>query len=80
MMIRLSFSFFSVTGDRLKTWLLCAALFALSASSVITGAAEAPYPQRPLRLIIPQATGGGSDTIGRFVTQRLTENLGQPFV
>ncbi|HYH40944.1 MAG TPA: tripartite tricarboxylate transporter substrate binding protein [Burkholderiales bacterium] len=33
-----------------------------------------------MRLIIPQATGGGSDTIGRFVTQRLSDNLGQPFV
>ncbi|MES2562980.1 MAG: tripartite tricarboxylate transporter substrate-binding protein [Pseudomonadota bacterium] len=79
-MIRLSLSFFSVTDYGLKTWLLCAAWFALSVSSQIASAAEAPYPQRPLRLIIPQATGGGSDTIGRFVTQRLTENLGQPFV
>ncbi|HET7158393.1 MAG TPA: tripartite tricarboxylate transporter substrate-binding protein, partial [Burkholderiales bacterium] len=64
----------------MKTGLLCAVSFALSAPSVISGAAEPPYPQRPLRLIIPQATGGGSDTIGRFVTQRLTETLGQPFV
>ena len=58
--------------------LMCAALLTLLGSSV--GAAEPPYPQRPIRLIIPQATGGGSDTIGRFVTQRLSENLGQPFV
>jgi tripartite-type tricarboxylate transporter receptor subunit TctC len=55
--------------------LLCAAL-SLSAAA---HAAET-YPQRPVRLIIPQATGGGSDTIGRFVTQRLSDNLGQPFV
>src|SRR4051812_23442164 len=43
-------------------------------------AAEAPYPARPVRLIIPQATGGGSDTIGRFITQRMSENMGQQFV
>lgn len=43
-------------------------------------AAEVPYPQRPIRLIVPQATGGGSDTIARFVTQKLGENLGQQFV
>jgi tripartite-type tricarboxylate transporter receptor subunit TctC len=43
-------------------------------------AADAPYPHRPIRLIIPQATGGGSDTIGRFITQKLGENLGQSFV
>src|SRR5688572_14222408 len=61
-------------------WLASAALAALFAAVAGAGAAEPPYPQRPVRLIIPQATGGGSDTIGRFVTQRLSENLGQPFV
>src|SRR4051812_20480008 len=44
------------------------------------GAAQPAYPERPVRLIIPQATGGGSDTIGRFITQKLGENLGQQFV
>jgi len=43
-------------------------------------AAEPAYPQRPIRLVIPQATGGGSDTIGRYITQKLGESLGQPFV
>jgi tripartite-type tricarboxylate transporter receptor subunit TctC len=43
-------------------------------------AAEAGYPNRPIRLIIPQATGGGSDTIGRYMAQRLGEALGQNFV
>jgi len=59
----------------LRPWCLFAALIV----SPTVHAAEA-YPQRPVRLIIPQATGGGSDTIGRFVTQRLSDNLGQPFV
>lgn len=56
--------------------IVCA--FALALSSA--WAAETPYPVRPIRLIIPQATGGGSDTIGRFVTQRMSENMGQQFV
>jgi len=43
-------------------------------------AADAAYPERPIRLIIPQATGGGSDTIGRYMAQRLGEALGQQFV
>ena len=59
----------------MRHWLLCAAL----SLSTAVQAAET-YPQRPVRLIIPQATGGGSDTIGRFVMQRLSDNLGQPFV
>jgi tripartite-type tricarboxylate transporter receptor subunit TctC len=58
--------------------LACAAIFVCTALGA--HAAEAPYPQRPIRLIIPQATGGGSDTIGRYVTQRLGDALGQPFV
>ncbi|HZN27294.1 MAG TPA: tripartite tricarboxylate transporter substrate-binding protein, partial [Burkholderiales bacterium] len=58
--------------------LMFVALMAFAVSAVSAG--EAPYPQRPIRLIIPQATGGGSDTIGRFITQRLGENVGQTFV
>ena len=57
--------------------ILCAALCVLTSAAF---AAEAPYPQRPIRLIIPQATGGGSDTIGRYVAMRLSDALGQPFV
>jgi tripartite-type tricarboxylate transporter receptor subunit TctC len=57
-------------------WLL-AGLAALAGSAP---AAEPAYPERPIRLIIPQATGGGSDTIGRFMAQKLGEALGQQFV
>src|SRR5215217_7116351 len=43
-------------------------------------AAQPAYPERPIRPIIPQATGGGSDTIGRYITQKLGESLNQQFV
>lgn len=43
-------------------------------------AAQNGYPERPIRLIIPQATGGGSDTIGRYMAQRLGDALGQNIV
>lgn len=46
----------------------------------IACAAQDGYPERPIRLIIPQATGGGSDTIGRYMAQRLGDALGQNFV
>lgn len=39
--------------------------------------AQAPYPQRPIRLIIGQSPGGASDTVGRIVAQKLGEYLGQ---
>ena len=38
------------------------------------------YPNKSIRLVVPQAPGGGSDTIGRFIAQKLGENLGQQVV
>jgi tripartite-type tricarboxylate transporter receptor subunit TctC len=38
------------------------------------------YPTKSVRVIIPAPAGGGVDTIGRAVSQKLTESLGQPFV
>ena len=40
-----------------------------------------PYPNKPLRLIIPfPGAGGGADYVGRVVGQKLAERLGQPVV
>ena len=38
------------------------------------------YPDKPIRLIIPFAPGGGIDTIGRIMAQKLTSGLGQSVV
>ena len=38
------------------------------------------YPNRPIRLIVPFAPGGGSDFAGRLIGQKLTEQLGQQVV
>ncbi len=38
------------------------------------------YPSKPIRLVIPQAPGGGSDTLGRFMAQKLSDALGQQVV
>ena len=57
--------------------LSCCFATALSTSAV---AAESDYPNRPIRLLIPQATGGGSDTIGRYMAQRIAEELDQNVV
>ena len=39
-----------------------------------------PYPDRPLRLIVPNPAGGGADIIGRLIAQQLGERLRQPVV
>jgi tripartite-type tricarboxylate transporter receptor subunit TctC len=38
------------------------------------------YPTRPVRLIVPYAPGGASDTVARLMGQWLSQRLGQPFV
>jgi tripartite-type tricarboxylate transporter receptor subunit TctC len=43
-------------------------------------AAAQPYPNRPIRLIIPFASGGGSDTVGRVIANALGPSLGQSLV
>jgi len=59
---------------------LCAAsLIALAAEAHAQGA-TAPFPAKPLRLIVAAAPGGNLDLIGRAVAQRLTEALGRPMV
>ena len=42
--------------------------------------AQADYPVRPLRLIVPFPAGGSTDIVGRVVAQKLSERLGQQVV
>ena len=38
------------------------------------------YPVKPVRVVVSWPPGGSNDVVARVVAQRLTENLGQPFV
>ena len=42
--------------------------------------AQAAWPDRPIRVIVPFAAGGNADIIGRVLQPRLQERLGQPVV
>jgi tripartite-type tricarboxylate transporter receptor subunit TctC len=56
----------------------------IAAALIITlfaGAALAQqYPNRPIRLVVPASPGGAPDVLGRALSERLTEALGQPVV
>src|SRR3954469_15723769 len=43
-------------------------------------AAAQDYPSRLVRLVVPQAAGGGTDTFARALGQKLSERWGQPVV
>lgn len=44
------------------------------------GTAEAQYPDKPVRIIVPFIAGSAPDVVARQVAQRLTASLGQQFV
>ena len=55
-------------------------LVALAAVLGITQATAQPYPLRPITMIVPYATGGSTDAIGRIVADRMRIPLGQTVV
>ena len=60
-----------------RTFLQAAPALALAANGA---QAEPGFPNKPLRYIVPVAVGGGSDLVGRTVTERWGRALKQVFV
>ena len=56
-------------------------LLVFVALALLAGAASAQsYPSKPVRVVIPWPPGGSNDVVGRIVTQKVGENLGQQFI
>jgi tripartite-type tricarboxylate transporter receptor subunit TctC len=58
----------------------CRWLAAAAISLVAFVPAQAQYPNKPIRLILPFPPGGAVDTLGRIIGPRLSEALGQQVV
>src|SRR5712672_490427 len=52
--------------------------------ALVTGAsaafAQANYPDRPIKMIVPLAAASAVDVAARIVTQKMADNMGQQFV
>jgi tripartite-type tricarboxylate transporter receptor subunit TctC len=55
-------------------------LAALLLAPGLPAAADTDYPSKPIRFIVPFATGGGSDVLVRSIGQKITESTGQPVI
>src|SRR3990172_3345385 len=59
---------------------LCS-VFSLVICASIAGAALAqPYPNKPIRIIVPATPGSGNDIVTRLLTPGLTDAMGQAVV
>ena len=55
-------------------------LLAASLSLITATAIAQPYPNRPIKVIIPFPPGGTLDIVGRMLAQKLSEQMGQQLV
>lgn len=52
----------------------------LAATLAAPAIAQAPWPNRPVKLIVPYAPGGATDTLARPWADKLSQAFGQPFI
>jgi len=63
-----------------RFWLPVLYACCLTAQVCAAQAGDAPYPNRPIRFIVPQPPAGTADILARIIGQKLAESLAQPVV
>jgi tripartite-type tricarboxylate transporter receptor subunit TctC len=67
----------SPIGARVRALAGAVAVLALMSAWAPKAFSQAKYPNRPIRLLVPFAPGGGVDVVARIVGQKVSEKIGQ---
>lgn len=68
-----------MTMRHMRRNLLAALALSMSFAAPMAGA-QGAFPDRPIKLIVPYAAGGGTDLFARLTAQELSKQIGQPVV
>ena len=63
-----------------RAWLGAAALALSAGSGPAAFAQAAPYPSKPIKVVVPFAAGGATDVLARVLAEKMAVGLGQPMV
>ncbi|MBY4948807.1 tripartite tricarboxylate transporter substrate binding protein [Cupriavidus respiraculi] len=64
----------------LKRLLAAAIVAATLPAALSAAAADAPYPSKPIKFVVPYPAGGPLDSVARAIGDKLKDSLGQPIV
>jgi tripartite-type tricarboxylate transporter receptor subunit TctC len=62
------------------TIVACLACAALAVATAGAAFAQAGYPSKPVRMVVPSSAGGGTDIVARIIAPELSKRLGQQVV
>lgn len=64
----------------MKVMIQASLLAAMACSTTAEAQTASDYPNRPIRMILPAAPGGGADVVGHLLADDLSKRLGQLFI
>ena len=73
-------TFYAAACIAYAAWSACTLAVLMTVSAFVPARAQSDYPNRPIRLIVGFAAGGGNDIFARVVADKASGIIGQPIV